>query len=451
MASATGRGSFGRLGFILAATGSAVGLGNLWKFPYMTYANEGGSFVLVYLISVALIGGPIMLAEIVIGRRAQASPVGALQKLAEEVKKSRVWGLVGFISIAGGFIILSYYSVVAGWTVYYVGKCLQWSFTSFDPAAVGPGFGAFVADGTMQVGFHALFMALTMGVVLGGVHDGIERVTTVLMPMLGILLAVLVVNSFFQPGFAQAMSFLFHVGPINGSGILEAVGQSFFSLSLGMGAMITYGSYVSKKESIPKATATVVFFDTLVGFMAGIIMLTIIYSAEDQSAFSASAAILFTTMPVMFYKMGGGAILAPLFFFLVAAAALSSTISLLEVVVAYFIDNLGWSRRKAVWVVGGMIFVLGVFSALSNGAVDFFGGFFDAMDYTATNWLLPLGGLAISIFAGWVLSDAVTLDEMQAGHGEFRLHSVWKWALRVACPIAIVSLIIAVLSGQTFN
>ncbi|MEM6532833.1 MAG: sodium-dependent transporter [Myxococcota bacterium] len=459
------RGSFGRLGFILAATGSAVGLGNLWKFPYMTYANEGGSFVLVYLVSVALIGGPIMLAEILVGRRTQRNSVGAMQQLTVEANKWKGWGLVGWLGVMGGFVILSYYSVVAGWTVYYVGQCLSWSFGTFDPAAVGPGFGAFVSNGWMQIGFHALFMSLTMGVVLGGVQDGIERVTTILMPLLGVLLVVLVINSFFQPGFGKAMSFLFHVGPIRFDGLLEAVGQSFFSLSLGMGAMITYGSYVSKRDSIPKAAGTVVLFDTLVGFMACFIMMTIIYSADDPDAFGASAAILFTTMPTMFYKMTGGSVLAPLFYFLVAAAALSSTISILEVVVAYFIDNLGWARRKAVLVVGSLIFLFGVPAALSNGATLMFSlptgtdeagnatymGFFDIMDYLATNWILPVGAFFLSIFVGWVLSDALTRDELEEGHGPFKLHTVWKWSLRIVCPLAIGAIIVAVLSGRTFN
>ncbi|MEM6274064.1 MAG: sodium-dependent transporter [Myxococcota bacterium] len=461
------RGSFGRIGFILAATGSAVGLGNLWKFPYMTYANDGGSFVVVYLVSVVLIGAPLMMAEIMIGRRAQASPVGALKSLSDEVRASPRWALAGWLGIAAGFVILAYYSVVAGWTVYYVGKCLSWSLTNFDPEAVGPGFGSFVGDGRLQLLFHGLFMAMTMGVVLGGVQDGIERVTKILMPMLGVLLTVLVVNSFFQPGFSKAMSFLFHVGPITFDGVLEAVGQSFFSLSLGMGAMITYGSYVSKSESIPRAALTVVAFDTLVGFMACFVMLTIIFSAPDPSSFSASAAILFTTMPIMFYEMAGGAFLAPLFYFLVSAAALSSTISLLEVVVAYFIDNRGWSRRRSVIVVGSLIYGLGVPAGLSLGASSLFTsflpvgtddagetvymGFFDILDYLATNWLLPVGGLFIAVFVGWVLTDKASQDEMASGHGTFRAHAMWKWSLRVVCPLAIVAIVFAVLSGRTFN
>lgn len=459
------RGSFGRLGFILAATGSAVGLGNLWKFPYMTYQNEGGSFVLVYLVSVLLIGAPLMMAEILVGRRTKKNSVQAVRELARESGRSGWWGAVGWLGIIGGFVILSYYSVVAGWTVYYVGKCIGWSLGQFDPATVAPGFGAFVSNGWAQVGFHALFMTLTMGVVLGGVQGGIERVTTILMPLLGLLLAVLAFNSCFQPGFSRAIGFLFSVGPIGLDGVLEAIGQSFFSLSLGMGAMITYGSYVAKHDSIPRAALTVVLFDTLVGFMACVIMTTIIFSADASVSFGKSAAILFTTMPVMFYRMSGGALLAPLFYFLVAAAALSSTISLLEVVVAYFIDNLGWSRKKGVWVVGSLIFLLGVPAALSNGATEWFSvpwgedhtgkaaylGFFDLMDYLATNWMLPSGALLLSIFVGWFVQAKFTRAELEVGHGKLSTYVLWHWTLRIVCPLAVGAIIVAVLTGRTFT
>jgi len=460
------RGTFGKLGFIVAATGSAVGLGNLWKFPYMTYANEGGSFVLVYLLAVALIGAPIMVAEILVGRHTQQSPVGAFARMAAEAKRSPWWQGVGWLGIAAGFVILSYYSVVAGWTVYYFFRCLGWSiggFTPEDAVNLGATFGSFVGNGALQVAFHGLFMALTVGVVLGGVQAGIERATKILMPTLGALLLLLVVNSFFQEGFADAMRHLFHVGPITGTAVLEAVGQSFFSLSLGMGAMITYGSYVSRDHSVPRSAALVVCFDTLVGLMACFVMFTIIFGlpVDERTSLGASAGILFTTLPRMFYEMPGGVVLAPLFFFLVAAAALSSTISLLEVVVAYFIDNRGWTRVKATLSMGALIFVLGVLCALSLGANQWLSemtlvgknaGVFNILDYTAANWLLPLGGLLTSLFVGWVLSSPTTERELEEGHrGPFKLHTAWKWSLRILCPLAILAILIAVMTGYTFN
>ncbi|MEM7437481.1 MAG: sodium-dependent transporter [Myxococcota bacterium] len=459
------RGTFGRIGFIVAATGSAVGLGNLWKFPYMTYENEGGSFVLVYLVAVVLIGAPLMVAEILVGRRTQQSPVGAFAALAEEARGSKTWRVVGWLGIAAGAIILSYYSVVAGWTVYYFGRCVRWSlqgFTPEDAANLGATFGNFVGHGWLQIGFHGLFMALTVGVVIGGVQAGIERATKILMPTLGLLLLGLVVNSFLQPGFADAMGHLFHLGPIDGGAVLEAVGQSFFSLSLGMGAMITYGSYVSRENSVPRSAMLVVAFDTLVGLMACLVMFTIIFgiAPEERETLGAGAGILFTTLPRMFYGMPGGAVIAPLFFFLVSAAALSSTISLLEVVVAYFIDNRGWGRVRATITMGGLIFLLGVLCALSLGAnttlteftlIGKTTGVFNILDYAAANWLLPLGGLLTCIFVGWVLSNAITRDELAAGHGPFALHGAWKWSVRVLCPLAISAILIAVMTGTTFN
>lgn len=464
-APADSRGTFGRLGFVVAATGSAVGLGNLWKFPYMTYANEGGSFVLVYLVAVALIGAPLMAAEILVGRHTRQSPVGAFAQLAGEAGRSRGWVLVGWLGIAAGAVILSYYSVVAGWTVYYFIRCIRWSlggFTPDDAASLGAVFGDFVGNGALQVGFHALFIVLTVGVVIGGVQAGIERATKILMPTLGLLLLALVINSFFQPGFDEAMRHLFHFGPISGTGVLEAVGQSFFSLSLGMGAMITYGSYVSQDNSVPRSAALVVAFDTLVGLMACFVMFTIIFSisAAERETLGAGAGILFTTLPRMFYEMPGGLILAPLFFFLVAAAALSSTISLLEVIVAYFIDNRGWGRTRATIAVGAVIFAIGVLCALSLGAnptlteltlVGETQGVFNILDYAAANWLLPLGGLFTCLFVGWVLSDALTRGELEAGHGVFRFHGPWKWALRVICPLAVSAILIAVMTGYSFN
>ena len=460
------RGTFGKIGFIVAATGSAVGLGNLWKFPYMTYANEGGSFVLVYLIAVLIIGLPIMVGEILIGRHTQWSPVGAFAKMAREEGRSRWWQVGGWLGIAAGFVILSYYSVVAGWTVYYFIRCIRWSLTGFtaeDEANLGATFGALVGNGWLQVAFHALFMALTVGVVLGGVRAGIERATKILMPTLGLLLLALVINAFAQEGFGAAMAHLFHVGPITGGTVLEAVGQSFFSLSLGMGAMITYGSYVSRDHSVPRSAALVVVFDTLVGLMACVVMFTVIFSISpvEREGLGESAGILFTTLPRMFYGMLGGAFLAPLFFFLVATAALSSTISVLEVVVAYFIDNRGWTRRRATVTMGVLTFGLGVLCALSFGAnrwlseVTLVGrnaGVFNIFDYTASNWLLPLGGLFVSLFVGWAVSNALTEDELATGHGgPFALHRAWKWSLRIVCPAAILSILVAVMTGYTFN
>ena len=460
-----GRGRFGQLGFVFAAVGSAIGLGNIWKFPYITYANDGGSFVLVYLVAIALIGLPIMIAELVIGRSTRQSPVGAFIESAKNTVGGRAWGAVGAIGVLGSFILLSYYALIAGWTVYYFGQCLSWSVRGFNQEgqALGDAFGSFLANGPLQIGFHALFMVVTVGVVALGVQRGIERVTKFLMPVLGALLLLLVVNSFWSPGFGEAIRFLFHVGPITADGLLEAVGHAFFTLSVGMGAMLTYGSYMKSKQSIPKSALAITLLDTLVAIMACIIMFSIIFSvsaAERATTFGKSATILFTTLPRMFYEMPLGVVLAPMFYLLVAFAALTSTISLLEVVAAYLIDRRGLSRRKASLVSGGAIFAFGVPSALSlgaSGALSSFApfgkgaeGFFSTMDYLVANWILPVGGLLTAIFVGWFLSSLVSRSEIARGDRPPRWFPIWQALLRFACPIAILWIIWAVIGGRSF-
>ena len=462
----TGRGHFTKVGFILAAAGSAVGLGNIWKFPYITWVNEGGSFVLVYLGAIILIGLPIMMAEILIGRRTQRSPVGAFLGLAREAIGGRAWTAVGALGVATGFLLLSYYSVVAGWTVYYFGKCLAWSTTGFSPEiaeGLNAGFEAFVTEPTGQIAFHGLFMGITLTVVALGVQRGIERVTKVLMPVLVAMLAVLCVAATQSPGFGEAMRFLFHVGPITRSGLLEAVGHSFFTLSLGMGAMITYGSYVREEDDIRRDAIVITVLDTLIALMACVVMFSIIFgvpAAERAATFSRSAAILFTTLPRIFYELPGGAVFAPLFYLLVSFAALTSTISLLEVVASYFIDQRGWSRPRAALTTGTAIFGAGILAALSLGAHPGLSswaplgaaraGVFNTVDYLVSNWLLPVGGFFIALYAGWFLSSALTREELERGASRFRLHFLWKLVLRFLCPLAIGWILFAVIQGKAF-
>lgn len=461
------RQSFSHLGFIIAAAGSAVGLGNIWKFPYITYANGGGSFVVVYLAAVLLIGAPVMMAEILIGRRTQESPVPALLKLAPDARGGRVWAAAGFLGVFSGFVILSFYSVVAGWTLYYFGKCLGWAATGFTPEiadSLGPGFEAYLADPGLQIGFHALFMMATMAIVLVGVKEGIERVTRVLMPVLLLILVVLVVAAALSPGFGEAMRFLFHWSDIDRHAALEAVGHAFFTLSLGMGALITYGSYTKRDQSIRRDAAMICFLDTLIALMAAVVMFSIVFSvpeAERADTFRQTAAILFTTLPRMLFELPGGVVLAPLFYLLVMFAALTSTISLLEVVVAYFIDHLGWSRRKATLAVGAVMTGTGALAALSLGANatlsswapldDRNVGVFSTLDYLATNWLLPVGGFLLALFAGWFLSERISRDELETGGGPFRLYGLWRFLLRVVCPVAIGWILLAVMQGKAFN
>jgi NSS family neurotransmitter:Na+ symporter len=329
---------------------------------------------------------------------------------------------------------------------------------------LGDQFGNFTSNGKMQILYHGIFMAATVSVVVFGVQKGIERATKTLMPILFVILILLVINSTRTPGFREAIAFLFKPTSISADGVLEAVGHSFFTLSLGMGAMITYGSYMSKRESVPKSAITVCAMDTLIALMACVIMFSIIFSVpagERGSQFSESLAILFTTLPKMFYSLPGGAVLSPVFYTLVAFAALTSTISLLEVVTSFFIDQLKWPRRVATLLVGFLIFSFGVLSGLSQGSVGLLSqwtplgdksqGVFDTLDYLASNWFLPIGGLFIAVFVGWFLASSFTRKETEEGHGHFAMHSLWKVTLRFASPAAIGWVIYSVILGKKFN
>jgi len=455
----------GRLGFILAAAGSAIGLGNLWKFPYITYENNGGAFVLVYLAAIAVVGVPIMVAEIVLGRRSQKNAVGAFRVLAEGKPGGRVWRGVGFLGVMTGFIILSYYSVIAGWTLRYILMAVtgELGALAHHPEALQSFFGDFLANPYQQILCHALFMGATVGVVYFGVGRGIERAAKLLMPVLLSILVMLVVYSFWTPGFKDAVAFLFrpNFSELTAGGVLEALGHSFFTLSLGMGAMLTYGSYMRKRDSIPRAALTICALDTVIAIMACIIMFSIIFSYDFDV--TKSSTILFTTVPVVFFQLPGGAIVSGLFYLLVAFAALSSTISLLEVVSSYAIDELGWQRRRATLTMGAAILAFGILSAISMGGsaalsnINLIGrpstaGFFGTLDYLASNWFLPVGGLLIALFTGWVLSRDESRVEMEEGHGSLGwIYPLWRFLIRFAAPAAVGAIIVSVILGAEYQ
>ena len=446
-----------KIGFILAAAGSAIGLGNIWKFPYMTYTNDGGAFVLMYLISILLIGFPIMIAEIIIGRRTQLSPVGAMAAAG-----GKKWTWLGWLGVTTGFIILSYYSVVAGWTLEYVVKSVTGAFDNQTTDQVTQQFVDFVSDPYRQIFWHALFMGITVFVVTGGVSRGIERSARILMPILFIIILILVGLALTTEGAGRAITFLFrpNFSELSGAGFLEALGHAFFSLSLGMGAMITYGSYMSEKTSIPKAALIVTGLDTLIAILACLMIFPIIMTFDLVP--TKSAGILFTTLPVVFMKLPGGSIFSILFFTLVAFAALTSAISLLEVVASYLIDQLKWNRKKASIITGSAIFLFGTFSALSNGAVGWLSnfnivgrpntaGFFNTFDYLASNFLLPIGGFFIAVFTGWFLSKTIKKEEFETKTTKFFNYKLWDNAIKYLAPLAVGSIIIAVLLGKDFK
>ncbi len=556
-----------RTGFVLAAAGSAVGLGNIWKFPYITGENGGGLFVLIYLICIALVGLPIMLAEIMIGRAAQKQPVEAFHTLQG---RRSAWAGIGWLGLVAGFIILSYYIIVAGWAMDYTLKSVV-NFTQpihqqaemqateylartsiddmrerliaheadhasrdeikylrnrlapsawrdharFEAAIVAAGneeqarsrlmsdpalrvhveqaegvlreiesvraaalrnaagmfaddqdvmakaqamerravifsrvqsaFIAVATDGWTSMGWAALFMLITIWIVSGGVSAGIERTCRILMPVLLMLILFMVTYGVFQPGFSRAFGFVFSPDPqeLRPSGVLEALGHSFFTLSLGMGAMITYGSYQRTKTNLGSQSVLIAGLDTAIALLACMMIFPIIFSYGQEP--SAGPGLVFMSMPLAFAEIGrGGMLLAILFFGLLVFAALTSSISLLEVVASYFIDGRGWSRQRAAWTLGGCIFLFAIPSgfamdpnfAMAGWEPSFGLNFFDTMDYLASNWMLPLGGLFIAIYAGWVMPRRLQEAEVQDMAPAF--FAGWVLLVRLVAPALVI-------------
>jgi NSS family neurotransmitter:Na+ symporter len=428
---------------VLAAAGSAIGLGNIWKFPYITGRNGGGAFVLVYLACVALVGLPVMVAEILLGRASQKSPVTAFRNLS---RPGSPWVLFGLLGVAGSFLLLSYYSVVAGWALYYSWLSLTGELVARGPDGMQPLFETLYASGPLNIGAHLVFMGLTILVVLGGVAKGLERWSRILMPALLVMMLILLGRAFMLEGFGRGFEFVFglHTEQLSGRGVLEALGQAFFTLSLGMGAMITYGSYLRREDDIMSAAITISALDTLIALLAAIVLFPIIFTYGMQPA--QGPGLVFITIPIALAQMPGGSFLASVFFLLLVFAALTSSISMLEVATSYFIDENHWSRAKATLISGAAVAAIGIPSALAGGP-GFFGAgmnalvganWFDAADYLVSNWMLPLGGLGISLFTAWRLDDAIRHDHFLAGSKLKVFYQAWLALLRFVVPFAIV-------------
>lgn len=427
-----------RLGFILAAAGSAIGLGNIWKFPYITGQNGGGAFVLVYLVCIAIVGLPIMMAELMIGRHTRRDAVGAFIKL--EGKRS-FWLLTGWISVTAAFIICSYYSVVAGWTLDYIYRSLTDSFSGQSAEEINGMFSGLIANGPRQLLWHFVFICLCLGIVIGGIQKGIERWNKILMPLLFALMALLLINGLLSKGAFNGIMFMFRpdFAKLTPGSVLEAMGHSFFTLSLGMAAMITYGSYLNRQENLLAASLKVVILDTVIALMAGVAIFSVVFSVNMQPA--AGPGLVFKTIPVVFSKLPGGQFLAIAFFLLLAFAALTSNISLLEAQVAYLIDERGWSRKRASSVLAGLAFVVGIPTALSYNSLSEWkvvGNlvFFDAADLLASNYLLPLSGLMTAIYVGWFWSGKEEKQQLLAG-GAGWVYPVWHLLIRYVSPLAV--------------
>ena len=412
-----------RTGFVLAAVGSAVGLGNMWRFSYLTAENGGAAFVILYLGITLVVGLPVLLAELVIGRGAQKSPIRALTHFG-----GKAWTPLGVVFVAAGFLILSYYAVIAGWTVRYAGIALIGGFDS----TISERFGD-IATGWDAFAFHLLFMAATVGVVAGGVKGGIERTAMVLMPVLFTIVCGLALYAATLDGAGAGYSYYLEAdfSKILSLGVLkDAAGQAFFSLSLGMGAMLTFASYLGREHHLPNESVVIAGSDIAIAFIAGLVVFPLIFALglSDEVGESTVGA-LFITLPQAFAEMGAvGRVVGFLFFAALIVGALTSAISLLEVVVSSAIDGLGWSRVRASVLAGLAITILGIPSAWSTDVLG-------VIDQIANNLFLLGGGLALSLFVGWVMKDPIA--EVRAGAEGVRWFFLWRVFLRFAVPLTL--------------
>ena len=446
-----------RWAFIMAATGSAVGLGNIWKFPYMVGEGGGAAFVFIYLISIALIGIPIMMAEVMLGRRGRRSPINTMRLLAKDEGCNPLWKLLGWMGVVAGFLILSYYSVIAGWTFSYAVKMAGGVFYEVTADGAKNLFGALVGDPERLMFWHTLFMIMTVAVVAKGVEHGIEKAVKFLMPALFILLIALVFYSMVNGDFGQGVRFLFtpDFSKVTLGVVISAVGQAFFSLSLGMGAIMIYGSYLPQDSSIAETTITIALADTLVAILAGLAIFPIVFSSGLEAA--AGPSLIFQTLPIAFGQMPGGLFWGTLFFVLLLFAAWTSAISLIEPVVAWLTETKGYSRMRAAIMVGLVAWTLGIVTAMSFSTwafeFDFFGqqktsGLFDVMDILTSNIILPVGGILIAVFAGWKMHRDHTNKEL-AIKNDYG-YDLWLFLVKYVAPISVAIVLLSLLFNKYF-
>lgn len=438
------RDGFGsKIGIIAAAAGSAIGLGNIWKFPYIVGQNGGAAFILVYLLCIALIGLPVMVAEFAIGRRAQKNAVGAYRAL----KPKTPWFLGGLVGVFTAFIILGYYGVVAGWTIKYVLFSLQNNFSGMSALEIGNLFGGFISKPFEPVVFQVIFMAFTSFIVFFGIKGGIEKASKILMPLLLLLIIILDIRALTLPGSSAGFNFLFKPQweNLTTSGVLEALGHAFFTLSLGMGTMVTYGSYIRKKENLISTALSVTVADTLIALLAGLAIFPAVFSFGVEPG--AGPGLVFVTLPQVFNQMTGGYIMSILFFTLLTLAALTSSISILEVVVAYLDEEFKVKRHITTISASLIITLIGIPTSLSFGKLSHvtIAGYnlFDSYDKLASNFLMPIGGLLAALFIGWAVKWEDVEDELTNGGdltGRYTLQAVaiFKFSIRYIAPIAVI-------------
>ncbi|MCX7958769.1 MAG: sodium-dependent transporter [Deltaproteobacteria bacterium] len=442
-----------RFGFIMAAVGSAVGLGNVWRFPYYTGTHGGAAFVFVYLAAVVLLGIPLLMAEITLGRASNKNPVGAFRVLASGTK----WHLVGILGVITGIFILSYYSVIAGWVFGYIFITASNKFAGADEQLISQVFQTVTASPFIPVVLLFIIIGITVYIISKGVQNGIERYTKILMPLLFLLLIVLAIRSLTLPGAIKGVEFYMKpdFSKIDAKVIVAALGQAFFSLSLGMGAILTYGSYLSKKDDIFTCSLWIAASDTLVALVAGFVIFPALFSIEGLTP-AEGPALIFKVLPVVISKMPGGIFFGTALFILLTIAAVTSTISLLEVGTSYLIDEYGIERKKATYILGLISFVLGIFSALSCGATDFLSklplvnmDFLSLMDIIFGNISLILGSFFIAVFIGYRYGLRNFFEEVEREGNLFRFKVVFSMLIKVVVPLLIL-LVFANFIYETF-
>ena len=432
-------------GFILAAIGGAVGLGNIWKFPYIAGSSGGGAFVIVYLFVVALVAIPILMAELMLGRSGRQSPPTAMLINAEKENRSRWWSGVGWIGAGAGFLILSFYSVVGGWVLDYVFVSVTGGFSGIEPAGAQTRFGSVLSNPLRMMLSFTLFLGITGIIISAGLRNGIERATGILMPALFLMLLVLIAYSAVKGDMAAGFSFLFTVdfGKINPSIMLSAVGHAFFSVGVSMGLMMAYGAYLPQDVSIPKTAVVIAGADTLVAIMAGLVIFPLVFA--NGLAPGEGPGLIFVTLPIAFGNMPAGSLFGAVFFLLLLFAAITSSIAIMEPAVAWVEEQRGLNRKTSAAIVTGCIWLLGIGSVLSFNIwaeVKPVAGktIFDLVDYLTANLMMPIGGMLIAIFAGWFMRRNTLADELQISSSW--LFQTWRFLIRTVVPLAIAGILV---------
>lgn len=436
--------------FILAATGSSVGLGNIWKFPYITGENGGGAFVLVYLLCILGIGVPLFMAEVALGRRGRQSPIHSLRDVAREGGLSPRWALLGWLGALAGFLIFAFYSVVSGWVLAYLFFAAEDRFSGAGSDALGGLFQNLLGQPLTLTLWHSLFVVLVMGVLARGITHGLERAVRIMMPLLFTLVLLLLMYALTTGHFGRGVDFLFasDFSRLDWNSVLTALGHAFFTLSLGMGAMMVYGAYMPQKASIAGTAMVVAGLDTLVALAAGLAIFPLVFA--NQLDPGAGPGLMFITLPVAFGAMPGGQVFAVLFFLMVSLAAWSSAISLMEPAVAWVVERFPLSRPQACLLLGmvGWALGLGALSSFNLTADWLILGlnFFDLLDFITANLMLPLGGLLTALFVGWWLPARLSRDEM-GGDPAF-VYGLWRLLIRYIAPLAVLVVLVANLQDK---